>query len=299
MSLPKGEHTCRGCGCTDIQACRHDNGEPCHWVEDDLCSVCHDKKAEKIGEEATVFDQHENNPFTNSDRCPKFVKNPDPVKMIQVQCDFVVNTAHGPVNGNKGDWLAENYDGELYPLNNHTKKKMYTKVGETQFPVRHTMERVWTFIGSAKFKDRHYEQTLVLELRTGCVLRVRSFSIYSDNGPGPNEFSIGDPREVMEWIPGVTLADFKHQAAKAPPFSAVILDQPVLDPLLKKAIEDMTQGGLTGSKPKSDPEADLAALSANAKTPGGEDTSTYNDADDNGTNPEDTNEQEEEKPDEE
>lgn len=31
--------TCRVCGCTDWNACNA-GGEPCHWVEPDLCSVC-------------------------------------------------------------------------------------------------------------------------------------------------------------------------------------------------------------------------------------------------------------------
>lgn len=33
---------CRVCGCTDIdcRGCIARTGEPCHWVEDDLCSAC-------------------------------------------------------------------------------------------------------------------------------------------------------------------------------------------------------------------------------------------------------------------
>ncbi len=31
---------CRVCGCTDERACVIDDGIPCHWVADDLCSVC-------------------------------------------------------------------------------------------------------------------------------------------------------------------------------------------------------------------------------------------------------------------
>lgn len=31
---------CRVCGCTDVHACIGDDGVPCHWVEDDLCSNC-------------------------------------------------------------------------------------------------------------------------------------------------------------------------------------------------------------------------------------------------------------------
>lgn len=34
--------TCRGCGCTDADCrqCVAKTGEPCHWVEPDLCSAC-------------------------------------------------------------------------------------------------------------------------------------------------------------------------------------------------------------------------------------------------------------------
>ena len=38
------ERTCRGCGCTDAQACVVD-GIPCHWVDPTLCSACEDKRA--------------------------------------------------------------------------------------------------------------------------------------------------------------------------------------------------------------------------------------------------------------
>ena len=32
--------SCRICGCTDDEGCMDDDGEMCHWVEDDLCSAC-------------------------------------------------------------------------------------------------------------------------------------------------------------------------------------------------------------------------------------------------------------------
>ena len=33
------ERACRVCHCTEMNACTHD-GQPCHWVEADLCSAC-------------------------------------------------------------------------------------------------------------------------------------------------------------------------------------------------------------------------------------------------------------------
>lgn len=41
MQLPPPPRACRECGCTDDQACVDAiSGDPCCWVEDDLCSVC-------------------------------------------------------------------------------------------------------------------------------------------------------------------------------------------------------------------------------------------------------------------
>lgn len=39
MSAPRA---CRGCGCTDDHACVDLSGQPCFWVEPDLCSECSD-----------------------------------------------------------------------------------------------------------------------------------------------------------------------------------------------------------------------------------------------------------------
>jgi hypothetical protein len=39
---PADERKCRVCGCTDddCRQCIEKTGEPCHWVEEDLCSAC-------------------------------------------------------------------------------------------------------------------------------------------------------------------------------------------------------------------------------------------------------------------
>lgn len=39
---------CRVCGCTDhdCSRCIERQGEPCHWVEDDLCSACMPQRIE-------------------------------------------------------------------------------------------------------------------------------------------------------------------------------------------------------------------------------------------------------------
>ena len=43
------EETCRGCGCTDDDACWDEETKgPCHWVKSDLCSLC----AQKLEPEA-------------------------------------------------------------------------------------------------------------------------------------------------------------------------------------------------------------------------------------------------------
>lgn len=37
---------CRVCGCTEDNACEMESGEPCHWVEPDLCSACVEEDTE-------------------------------------------------------------------------------------------------------------------------------------------------------------------------------------------------------------------------------------------------------------
>jgi len=34
---------CRVCGCSDLDACVNNDGLCCYWVEDGLCSFCHEK----------------------------------------------------------------------------------------------------------------------------------------------------------------------------------------------------------------------------------------------------------------
>ncbi len=38
--VPIMERVCRECGCTHENPCHDDDGEPCHWIEPDLCSEC-------------------------------------------------------------------------------------------------------------------------------------------------------------------------------------------------------------------------------------------------------------------
>ena len=38
----EGRPSCRACGCTDGACCVDAGGQPCWWVEEDLCSACDD-----------------------------------------------------------------------------------------------------------------------------------------------------------------------------------------------------------------------------------------------------------------
>jgi hypothetical protein len=42
--LLKQGRQCRVCGCTDITACTHEDGSPCALVDDDLCTVCDERR---------------------------------------------------------------------------------------------------------------------------------------------------------------------------------------------------------------------------------------------------------------
>lgn len=47
-----GVRTCRVCGCTDddCRQCIEKTGEPCYWVEPDLCSACRSPRNAGMGE---------------------------------------------------------------------------------------------------------------------------------------------------------------------------------------------------------------------------------------------------------
>lgn len=47
-----GVRRCRVCGCTDddCRQCIEKTGEPCHWVEEDLCSACAEDPDREEGE---------------------------------------------------------------------------------------------------------------------------------------------------------------------------------------------------------------------------------------------------------
>lgn len=36
----RDDRVCTGCGCTTFSACTGEDGQPCHWVSDTLCSKC-------------------------------------------------------------------------------------------------------------------------------------------------------------------------------------------------------------------------------------------------------------------
>jgi hypothetical protein len=48
---------CRVCGCTDddCRQCIQKTGEPCYWVEADLCSACQNPR--NVGFRTIVFDE--------------------------------------------------------------------------------------------------------------------------------------------------------------------------------------------------------------------------------------------------
>ena len=53
------------------------------------------------------------------------VKKPIPIKCIQIQEDFEVETMEGTMQGKAGDWLMMGVDGELYPCAREIFEKSY------------------------------------------------------------------------------------------------------------------------------------------------------------------------------
>lgn len=46
------------------------------------------------------------------------VKKPIPVKCVQIDEAFIVETLEGVMSGKKGDWLMVGIHGEMYPIDN-------------------------------------------------------------------------------------------------------------------------------------------------------------------------------------
>ncbi|MDB5226808.1 MAG: hypothetical protein JWN78_1001 [Bacteroidota bacterium] len=55
----------------------------------------------------------------------KAVKKPIPVRCIQINEPFEVETLEGKVKGNAGDWLIVGINGEMYPVANEIFYKTY------------------------------------------------------------------------------------------------------------------------------------------------------------------------------
>jgi len=53
------------------------------------------------------------------------VKKPIPVKCIQVDEPFTVETMEGLMTGKKGDWLMVGIHGEMYPIDHEIFMKTY------------------------------------------------------------------------------------------------------------------------------------------------------------------------------
>ena len=55
----------------------------------------------------------------------KAVKKPIPIKCIQIDEPFLVETMEGKLKGKKGDWLMVGVHGEMYPCDNEIFEKTY------------------------------------------------------------------------------------------------------------------------------------------------------------------------------
>jgi len=55
----------------------------------------------------------------------KAVKKPIPIKCVQIDEPFLVETMEGELKGKKGDWLMVGVHGEMYPIDNAIFEKTY------------------------------------------------------------------------------------------------------------------------------------------------------------------------------
>jgi len=60
----------------------------------------------------------------------KAIKKPLPVRCIQINEPFEVETLEGVMKGQPGDWLMVGIHGEMYPISNEIFGKTYTIIKE-------------------------------------------------------------------------------------------------------------------------------------------------------------------------
>ncbi len=60
----------------------------------------------------------------------KALKKPIPIKCIQINEPFEVQTLEGVMQGKPGDWLMVGVNGEMYPCSNEIFKKTYDIIEE-------------------------------------------------------------------------------------------------------------------------------------------------------------------------
>lgn len=60
----------------------------------------------------------------------KALKKPIPIKCIQINEPFEVQTIEGVMQGKPGDWLMVGVNGEMYPCDKDIFKKTYDIIGE-------------------------------------------------------------------------------------------------------------------------------------------------------------------------
>ncbi|WP_411894337.1 hypothetical protein [Winogradskyella sp. A2] len=53
------------------------------------------------------------------------IKKPIPIRCLQINEPFEVETLEGKMRGKKGDWLMIGVNGEMYPCDNSIFKKSY------------------------------------------------------------------------------------------------------------------------------------------------------------------------------
>ena len=57
-----------------------------------------------------------------------YIKRPIPIKVVQMESEFTVDTLEGLMTGKPGDYLATGVDGEQYPVDKDIFEKTYYEV---------------------------------------------------------------------------------------------------------------------------------------------------------------------------
>lgn len=125
-----------------------------------------------------------------------YTKKPIPIKAVQINETFTVETLEGTHTGNAGDYLIEGIEGELYPCKKEIFLKTYEEVVENDNKKGGKLQKGGTMEGNIPFYDfRIGDKVLYHPLLGGKDEEMYIVEIFGENEYGQWEYGLSYMKE--------------------------------------------------------------------------------------------------------